>query len=79
LYATGFRDPRFLLSAPNSDIFVVESRTNQIKVLCDTKGDGRPDLSETFAEKGLKQTVRDRFLFTRRRTRSFCTSRIPME
>ena len=33
LYATGFRDPRFLLSAPNGDIFVVESRANQIKVL----------------------------------------------
>src|SRR5262245_19411823 len=33
LYATGFRDPRFLLSAPNGDIFVVESRANQVKVL----------------------------------------------
>ena len=29
LYATGFRDPRFLLRAPNGDIFVVESRANQ--------------------------------------------------
>src|SRR5438128_10303252 len=26
LYAGGFRDPRFLLTATNSDIFVVESR-----------------------------------------------------
>src|SRR3989441_3108325 len=39
LYASGFRDPRFLLSAPNGDIFVVESRGNQIKVLRDTNGD----------------------------------------
>src|ERR1700724_3089447 len=39
-YASGFRDPRFLLTAPNSDIFVVESRANQIKILRDTKGDG---------------------------------------
>ena len=33
LYASGFHDPRFLLTAPNGDIFVVESRANQIKVL----------------------------------------------
>jgi len=46
LYATGFRDPRFLLSAPNGDIFVVESRANQIKVLRDTNGDGKPDVTE---------------------------------
>jgi glucose/arabinose dehydrogenase len=32
-YASGFRDPRFLLTAPNGDIFVTESRVNQIKVL----------------------------------------------
>ena len=50
LYASGFRDPRFLLTAPNGDIFVVESRANQIKVLRDTNGDGKPDVTETFAE-----------------------------
>jgi glucose/arabinose dehydrogenase len=50
LYASGFRDPRFLLTAPNGDIFVVESRANQIKVLRDTRGDGKPDVSEIFAE-----------------------------
>jgi glucose/arabinose dehydrogenase len=55
LYASGFRDPRFLLSAPNGDIFVVESRANQIKVLRDTNGDGKPDLTETFAERGLNK------------------------
>src|SRR5437667_12623489 len=32
LYASGFRDPRFLLSAPNGAIFVVDSRANQTKV-----------------------------------------------
>src|SRR6266566_9958257 len=32
LYAGGFRDPRFLLTAPNGDVFVAESRANQIKV-----------------------------------------------
>src|SRR5437773_1101106 len=55
LYATGFRDPRFLLSAPNGDIFVVESRANQIKVLRDTNGDGKPDVTEIFAQKDLSK------------------------
>src|SRR6478735_11656862 len=55
LYATGFRDPRFLLTAPNGDIFVVESRANQIKVLRDTNGDGKPDVTETFAERNLNK------------------------
>src|SRR5438270_11011953 len=55
LYAAGFRDPRFLLTAPNGDIFVVESRANQIKVLRDTNGDGKPDVTETFAERNLNK------------------------
>src|SRR6516165_5046954 len=55
LYATGFRDPRFLLSAPNGDIFVVESRANQIKVLRDTDGNGKPDVTEIFVQKGLNK------------------------
>src|SRR5437762_4918693 len=55
LYASGFRDPRFLLTAPNGDIFVVESRGNQIKVLRDTKGTGKPDVTEIFAEQGLNK------------------------
>jgi len=55
LYASGFRDPRFLLTAPNGDLFVVESRPNQIKVLRDTNADGKPDLNETFAERDLNK------------------------
>ena len=55
LYASGFRDPRFLLSAPNGDIFVVESRANQIKVLRDTNGDGKPDVTEIFAQNDLNK------------------------
>src|SRR5213076_1154873 len=55
LYATGFRDPRFLLSAPNGDIFVVESRANQIKVLRDTNDDGKPDVTEILAQKDLRK------------------------
>lgn len=37
MYASGFRDPRFLLTAPNGDLFVIESCANQIKVLCDPR------------------------------------------
>ena len=53
LYADGFRDPRFLLAAPNGDIFVVESRANQIRILRDTKKGGRPDTNEIFTEQDL--------------------------
>src|SRR5947208_7474320 len=55
LYASGFRDPRFLLTAPNGDIFVDESRANQIKLLRDTNGDGKAGVAETFAEGGLNK------------------------
>jgi glucose/arabinose dehydrogenase len=55
LYASGFRDPRFLLTAPNGDIFVTESRRNQIKVLRDTKGSGKPDLTGIFTERDLNK------------------------
>ncbi len=55
LYASGFRDPRFLLTAPNGDIFVVESRANRIKALRDSKGSGKPNFIETFAEHGLNK------------------------
>ncbi len=55
MYASGFRDPRFLLTAPNGDIFVAESRANQIKVLRDAKGGGKPDVTELFAESDLNK------------------------
>ena len=55
LYAGGFRNPRFLLTAPNGDIFVVESRANQIKVLRDTNADGKPEVTEVFAERDLNK------------------------
>ncbi len=54
-YASGFRNPRYLLVAPNGDVFVTESRANQIKVLRDTDGDGKPDLDEVFADRDLNR------------------------
>jgi glucose/arabinose dehydrogenase len=52
-YASGFSYPRYLLAAPNGDIFVTESREASIKVLRDSNGDGKPDLTETFAKDGM--------------------------
>ena len=54
-YASGFRDPRFLLAAPNGDIFVTESRANQIKVLRDSTNTGKPDVTEIFTERDLNK------------------------
>lgn len=54
-YAAGFRDPRVLVTAPNGDLFVVESRENQIRVLRDKTGNGKPDLNQVFVEKGLNK------------------------
>ena len=54
-YASGLRDPRVLLTAPNGDIFVSESRADQIRVLRDKDGDGKPDSNEVFTESDLKK------------------------
>lgn len=51
IYASGFRDPRFLLIAPNGDIFVTESRANQIKVIRGAKA----ETTQLFADAGLNK------------------------
>lgn len=55
MYAGGLRDPRYLVTAPNGDIFVTESDANQIKVLRDRKGAGKPDVTQVFIENGLNE------------------------
>ena len=55
LFARGFRDPRFLLTAPNGDIFVVESHADRIKVLRDTKGGSKPTAPEIFTDRDLNE------------------------
>lgn len=52
-YASGFTNPRFLLTAPNGDIFVTESHANTIKVLRDTMATGKPNQTEIFADHGM--------------------------
>jgi glucose/arabinose dehydrogenase len=54
LFATGLTNPRMVRSAPNGDLFVVESSANRVRVLRDADGDGKPELSNVYAE-GLKQ------------------------
>ncbi|HSH38914.1 MAG TPA: PQQ-dependent sugar dehydrogenase [Chthoniobacterales bacterium] len=54
-YAQGLRNPRYLLTAPNGDIFVTESRGNEIKVFRDSDGDGKANANEKFATEGLNK------------------------
>jgi glucose/arabinose dehydrogenase len=60
MYAGGFHNPRFLLTAPNGDVFVTESRANQIKVPRDPKNSGKPEITEIFAERDLNKPFGNR-------------------
>ncbi len=53
-FAQGLNNPRYVQTAPNGDIFVVESGPGRVKVLRDTDGDGKADTTTVFAE-GLKR------------------------
>ena len=55
LFASGLNEPRYLLTAPNGDIFVTESSAERIKILRDTNDDGTPDVTQVFAEGGLRR------------------------
>ena len=48
-FAAGFENPRYLVTAPNGDIFVAESSEDTIKILRDTGGNGRPEMNEIFS------------------------------
>ncbi len=50
-FATGLDNPRVIMTAPNGDIFVAESMPGNVKVLRDADGDGKPELTASFAEK----------------------------
>jgi glucose/arabinose dehydrogenase len=53
-FASGFQQPRVIVTAPNGDIFLTESKANRVRLLRDADNDGKPEVSEIFAE-GLKQ------------------------
>jgi glucose/arabinose dehydrogenase len=54
-YASGFSYPRYLVTAPNGDVLVTDSRENSIKVLRDSDGDGKPEVTEKFADSGMNK------------------------
>ncbi len=49
LYATGLNEPRKIITAPNGDFFVVETRNKDVKVFRGIGGDGKPQQTGTFA------------------------------
>jgi glucose/arabinose dehydrogenase len=48
-FATGLQQPRIITRAPNGDLFVAESKANQVRLLSDADGDGKPEVNEVFA------------------------------
>lgn len=50
IFAEGLTSPRSLALAPGGDVFVAESRSNRIRVLRDSTGDGDADLRTVFLE-----------------------------
>ncbi|MBW3623819.1 MAG: sorbosone dehydrogenase family protein [Armatimonadetes bacterium] len=49
VFATDLVEPRVIVTAPNGDLFVSESRANRIRLLRDTNGDGKPEVNTVFA------------------------------
>lgn len=49
LYASGFRTPRKMITAPNGDIILAESGAGQVRILRGVKADGSAAQIETFA------------------------------
>jgi len=50
LFTDEVSNPRMLATAPNGDIFVVESKRNRIRLLRDAEGDGKPERNAIFME-----------------------------
>ncbi len=55
VYATGLRNPRYLLTAPNGDIFVSETGGSRIKVLHGTDTSGHSAAPELFTDSDLNK------------------------
>jgi glucose/arabinose dehydrogenase len=50
LFATGFRNPRILRTAPNGDIFIAETAAGRIHVLRTADGADAPTANQVFAD-----------------------------
>ena len=57
-FAKGLKNPRYLLTAPNGDIFVAETGANKIVVIRDARGDGKPEANELFTDRWFEQALR---------------------
>ncbi len=53
VYTSGLRNPRYLLTAPNGDIFVAETGASRIKVLRDTNKTGQSDVVQVFDDSSI--------------------------
>ncbi|HUZ93308.1 MAG TPA: sorbosone dehydrogenase family protein [Edaphobacter sp.] len=49
LYAQDFKQPRYILTAPNGDLFVADSAAGEVKVLRGVTADGKVKTIETYA------------------------------
>jgi len=49
-YATGLDGPRLMRTAPNGDVFLVESGSGEIKIFRGITGSGKPEQMSVFAE-----------------------------
>lgn len=54
LFAAELNNPRVVVTAPNGDIFVAESKANRVRVFRDSDNNGKPELNEIFGD-GLNQ------------------------
>src|SRR5205814_2069577 len=53
-FARDMENPRVIVTAPNGDFFVAESKADRIRLLRDANNDGTPELNDVFLN-GLKQ------------------------
>ena len=49
-FASDLEQPRVIVTAPNGDVFVAESRANRVRVLRDADDDGTPEVSRVFVD-----------------------------
>ena len=49
-FAADLEQPRVIVTAPNGDVFVAESRANRVRVLRDADGGGTPELNQVFVD-----------------------------
>src|SRR5688572_29365827 len=48
-FASGLNNPRVIVTAPNGDFFLAESKADRVRLLRDADNDGKPELNEVFA------------------------------